>query len=49
MIKGMYILPLAQMGITEMEEQDKVIDFLTQLARIGIKNKALKDYKNDKL
>lgn len=47
MIKGMYILPLAQMGITEMEEQDKVIDFLTQLAKIGIKNNALKDYKHD--
>ena len=30
-----------------MKEQKKVIDFLTQLARIGIKNKALKDYKND--
>lgn len=47
MIKGMYILPLAQMGISEMEEQEKVIDFLIQLAKIGIKNNALKEYKHD--
>ena len=43
MVKGIYILTLAQIGITDMEEQKKVIDFLTQLARIGIKNKELKD------
>ena len=43
MVKGMYVLPLEEIGITDMEEQEKVIDFLTQLARIGIKNKELKD------
>lgn len=47
MIKGMYNLPLAQMGIIEMEEQQKVIDFLVQLAKIGIKNNSIKDYKHD--
>jgi len=43
----MYTLPLMQIGIMDIEEQEKVIDFLINLAKIGIKNKALNDSIDD--
>lgn len=47
MVKRTYILPLIEMGITRQEEQEAVIDFLTQLAEIGIYNKTVNDFKHD--
>lgn len=47
MAKGIYTLPLMQIGIIDIEEQEKVIDFLIHLAKIGIKNKALNDSIDD--
>lgn len=47
MVNRMYILPLIEMGIIKQEEQEAVIDFLTQLAKIGIYNKTVNYFRHD--